>query len=360
MKLTFRAWYHTLPLRRPYRLSFAVLERFETFYVAVEGEGRIGFGEITPLPGYGGETVEQAGRGLTEAKCELEAGKPVGEIAAQFARQYPFTASGLVSAFETWAEGETEAFHAPLPSDVPLAGLCAGNTPDEMVAEARRLIGDGFTVFKLKAGRPPETEEALVRAAAKELPPGGSLRLDANQAYSLDDALELCRRLEDLGEIALLEQPFKPEMWSECARLTASTSFPIMLDESIWTKEDILRAVDVGARRVKLKLCKHPGIAATIALVEEARRCGLGVVYGNGVQTALGNHLEARIHLRLGLPTATEASGFAKVVGHPFPSGLSVSRGKLADRGIGVTTEALATGRLVAEAVVTRKETGDG
>ncbi len=207
-------------------------------------------------------------------------------------------------------------------------------------------------MFKLKAGWPPETEEALVRAAAKELPPGGSLRLDANQAYGYEDALELCRRLEDLGEVALLEQPFKPEMWSECARLTSSTSFPIMLDESIWIKEEISRAVEVGAKHVKLKLCKHPGLAATSAMVEEARRCGLGIVYGNGVQTALGNHLEARAHLRLGLSTATEANGFAKVKEHPFPSGLTISRGKLVDHGLGVNIAALATGRLVAEAVV--------
>ncbi len=354
MKLTFRAWYHSLPLRRPYRLSFATLERFETFYVALEGEGRIGFGEVTPLPGYGGETVEQASRALTEAKGDLAAGKPAAEVAAQLAQKYPFTASGLACAFETWAEGEAKAFQAPLRADVPLAGLCAGNTPDEMVAEARRLIGDGFTVFKLKAGRAPETEEALVRAAAKELPPGGSMRLDANQAYNYNDALELCRRLEDLGEVALLEQPFKPEMWSECARLTSSTSFPIMLDESIWTVEDIARAVEVGAKHVKLKLCKHPGLAATTIMVEEARRRGLGIIYGNGVQTALGNHLEARAHLQCGLSTATEANGFAKVQDHPFPSGLTVSRGKLADQGIGVTTEALATGRLVAESVIPR------
>jgi o-succinylbenzoate synthase len=352
MKLIFRAWHHSLPLRRPYRLSFAVLERFETFYVSLEGEGKIGFGEITPLPGYGGETVEEAACALVEAGRELAAGKPMSEVSVQLSPKYPFTASGLACAFETWAEGEMDAFLAPLPAGVPLAGLCAGNTPAEMTSEARRLIEDGFTVFKLKAGRSPKIEETLARAAAKLLPPGGSMRLDANQAYSPDDALELCRRLEDMASIALLEQPFKPEMWSECARLTSSTSFPIMLDESIWTKEDIVRAVECGAKHVKLKLCKHQGIAGTTALVEEARRHGIGIVYGNGVQTALGNHLEARIHLRRGLSTAIEANGFAKVQSHPFRSGLTVSGGKLVDQGISITTEALATGRLVAEAFV--------
>jgi o-succinylbenzoate synthase len=352
MKLTLRAWHHSLPLRRPYRLSFATLEQFDTFYVALEGDGKFGFGEVTPLPGYGGETVEAAARALSLATKELTAGKPAGEVWSQLAPDYPMTASGLACAFETWAEGKVEAFQASLGANIPLAGLCAGNTPAEMTAEAKRLVSEGFTVFKLKAGRAPETEEILARAAAKELPPGGSMRLDANQAYGYDDALELCRRLEDLGSMALLEQPFKPEMWAESRRLTSSTSFPIMLDESIWIKQEISRAVEVGAKYVKLKLCKHPGLAATTAMVEEARRCGLGIIYGNGVQTALGNHLEARAHLRLGLTTAIEASGFAKVKEHPFPSGLKLSQGKIVDHGLGVTIESLATGRLVVEAVI--------
>ncbi len=351
MAPVFRAWHHALPLKKPYRLSFAVLDRFETFYVGLEGEGNTGFGEITPLPGYGGETVDEAKRALAEIAHELAVGAPVGEIAARLSRKYPFTASGLACAFETWAEGQAQAF-AALPDDVPLAGLCAGDTPDEITAEARRLRQGGYTVFKMKAGRLPELEEALVRAAARELPQGGSLRLDANQAYSPDDAYELCGRLEDLSAIALLEQPFKPDMWSECERLTSSTSFPMMLDESIWTAEDISRAADCGAQHVKLKLCKHPGTAASMALIEEARRHKLGIVYGNGVQTALGNHLEARVHLWCGLSTAIEANGFVKVKEHPYPSRLEVSGGKLVDGGIGVATGTVASGRLIAEAVV--------
>ena len=43
MKLTLRVWYHALPLKKPYRLSFAVLEKFETLYIALEGDGNGGW-----------------------------------------------------------------------------------------------------------------------------------------------------------------------------------------------------------------------------------------------------------------------------------------------------------------------------
>jgi len=353
MKLTLRAWYHALPLKKPYRLSFAVLEKFETLYIALEGDGRTGVGEVTPLPGYGTETIELAIAAVQEAAREFSAGKSIEELSLGLAHKYPFTASGLACAYETWVEGEAAAFDAPLASSIPLAALCPGNTPATIAAEARRLLDSGVTVLKLKAGRAPELEESLVRAVAKELPPGttlpGTLRLDANQAYNPKDALELCRRLEDLGQIGLLEQPFNIEMWSECAQLTSATTFPIMLNESICEKEDIRRAQEVGAKWIKLKLCKHPGMAATAAMIAEANGRGFRLVFGNGVQTALGNHLENRVHLLTKLPTATEANGFAKVKEHPFTSRLNIVGGNVVDQGLSITVNGLATGRLVAE-----------
>lgn len=79
MKLKLRAWHHSLPLKKPYRLSFTVLKTFETLYIALEGEGRVGFGEITPLPGYGVETIELAISAVQEAARALSAGKPIEE-----------------------------------------------------------------------------------------------------------------------------------------------------------------------------------------------------------------------------------------------------------------------------------------
>ncbi len=362
MKLKLRAWHHSLPLKKPYRLSFTVLKTFETLYIALEGEGRVGFGEITPLPGYGVETIELAISAVQEAARALSAGKPIEELSVELAHKYPFTASGLACAYETWVEGEAAAFATPLASSIPLAALCPGDTPEAIAAEARRLLDSGVTVLKLKAGRDPAMEESLVRAVAKELPPGttlpGTLRLDANQAYKPEAALELCRRLEDLGMIGLLEQPFNVEMWSETARLTSSTTFPIMLDESICEKDDIRRAQECGAKWVKLKLCKHPGMAATAGMIGDAYRRGLKLVFGNGVQTALGNHLENRVHLLSKLPTATEANGFAKVQEHPFQSRISIAGGNVVDHGLSITLNGLATGRLVAEGTVARSAIG--
>jgi len=81
------------------------------------------------------------------------------------------------------------------------------------------------------------------------------------------------------------------------------------------------------------QVMQAPGMAATAAMIAEANGRGFRLVFGNGVQTALGNHLENRVHLLTKLPTATEANGFAKVKEHPFASRLNIVGGNVVDQG---------------------------
>jgi hypothetical protein len=71
-----------------------------------------------------------------------------------------------------------------------------------------------------------------------------------------------------------------------------------------------------------------------MALANAARERGLEVVYGNGVQTALGNHLEARVHESLRLNTACESNGFLKVHDSPISHLLQTVHGELLDGGV--------------------------
>ena len=165
--------------------------------------------------------------------------------------------------------------------------------------------------------------------------------------------LDLCRRLEDLSASALLEQPFKNGMWPECERLTSATSFPIMLDESIWTKEDISRAVKRRGKAHQAQALQAPGNGRfPVALIEHVAAPAWESSTATASRPPSATTWRRSVHLRCDLSTAIEASGFAKVKEHPFPSGLTIFRGKLVDHGLGVNIAALATGRLVAEAVV--------
>ena len=330
------AYYFRLPLRTPYGLSFAMLAHFDTVYVVLEGQGHRGFGEITPLPGYSWESLDSVREELQTMGKELKSGRPLSEVLLTTTTRSPFVASAVACACETWEEGEAKAFETPVSQGIPLVAYCGGETPEESRKKGVSLTAEGFRTLKLKVGRlSPWKESQRIRAVAAAVPADCRLRLDANQAYGFEDAMALCRELEGIEKVELLEQPFRSDQWVMHEKLAGKVRVPLMLDESILSKEDVLRAADCGARFVKFKLCKHLGMGGSVDVAKTAAEKGMGIVYGNGVQTALGNHLEARVYVHLGLQRAAETNGFLKLAESPGPHNLHLSEGTLLDDGLG-------------------------
>jgi L-Ala-D/L-Glu epimerase len=254
----------------------------------------------------------------------------------------PFVGSGLISALETWQEGFEAAFRSPVACPVPLAALCPGESPEEAVRQASALCGQGYRTFKLKIGAGlMALDIARIRAVGQALPREGELRLDANQALTWDQAMEITGAIADLP-IALLEQPFPAADFDSHQRLANLTPIPLMLDESIWTEADVHQAAAGGIKLVKLKLCKHKGLAHTRKLIALAKELGLEVVLGNGVQTVVGNHLEMRIYAAAGLSTAAECNGFLKVANFPLPYDININQAFIRDQGLGSASAILA------------------
>jgi len=349
MDATLSIFRYSIPLTSAYVLSFGQVRSFETFYVVFRAEGRFGAGEVTPLPGYSSETPESVARELTDLAQELGRGRPIRDMVNGMAPRSPFAGSGVACAFETWLSGPKAAFYSPLPL-VPLAAFCAGQTPKEAASRARDLVGQGYSRLKVKVGEGPDEDLARVRSVAAGLPEGVKVRLDANQGYTFDQALAVCQDLEGMSAVELLEQPFAPDRWREHENLARKTGLPIMLDESIWNEDDVRRASDCGAGLVKFKLCKHLGLEGSRRMIGLAHELGLGVVYGNGVQTALGNHLEAGLFNDAGLVLASESNGFLKTQDSPVGHRIKVRRGMLDDGGLYDLEAAFEKGALLAKA----------
>lgn len=338
MTVRLRLYRMSLPLREPYVLSFATVHRLEGFLVAADGDGRLGLGEITPLPGYGDETPD----GVVAAWRALRPeNRGFRRRVAEMAGKAPMFASGIICALETWEAGEGSPLYRSLRRPVPLTALCPGDTPQAARRAAQDLLHEGYGSLKLKIGRGDIGADLDRIRAVTEVAADAELRVDANQGLDMRDARYVARALEALPT-ALLEQPLPAEAWEAFAELAASTSTALMLDESIHTAAHIDRAKSAGARLVKLKLCKHPGLAATRDLLAHARQAGMDAILGNGVQSAVGNHYEAQLHEEAGLVRACEANGFCKVADDFLPHAMRVERGRLLDSGFGDLRAALA------------------
>jgi L-Ala-D/L-Glu epimerase / N-acetyl-D-glutamate racemase len=345
--LDFAAVSCPLKLAEPYNLAFGALTQFDSFFVRVVTPQGEGYGEVTPLPGYSAETPRTVEESLASIAGELGAGADGAAIVARLEKDAPMVASALACALETAVLGIDEAFLCPHES-IPLLALCQGSSPEAVTREAGRLSRAGYATLKMKVGtRPVADDLALLRAAAAGAKSGIRIRIDANQAMTPEAARALVSSLGDLP-VELFEQPFTPDMDAEMGPLAAVSPVPLMLDESINDTDDIHRAASLGVRYVKLKLCKHPGMAATQAMIAHAKANGLRLVFGNGVQSALGNRLEARVHREGRIDSASEANGFLKVARSSFGEAMTARGGRLIDAGLGRPAALFAAGKAVA------------
>ncbi|GIG30088.1 o-succinylbenzoate synthase [Cellulomonas marina] len=176
---------------------------------------------------------------------------------------------------------------------------------------AHRIVtgSGGCTTAKVKVAERGQTlaeEVARLEAVRDALGPGGRVRVDANAAWDVDEAV---RRLGVLdraaGGLEYAEQPV-PTV-ADLAAVRRRTSVPIAADESVRRAEDPLAVARAGAADVLvLKVQPLGGVRACLRLVEQV---GLPVVVSSALETSVG--LAAGLALAAALPELPYACGLA-------------------------------------------------
>jgi L-alanine-DL-glutamate epimerase-like enolase superfamily enzyme len=98
------------------------------------------------------------------------------------------------------------------------------------VEMAKKRAREGFRILKLKGGLDPELDVRRVRAVRRALP-NLTLRLDADQGYSVHAALDVARALD--GQLEFLEQPTLAKDLLALRQVTENSPVPILADESL-------------------------------------------------------------------------------------------------------------------------------
>ena len=283
---------YALELARPLVTAQGSLTSREGIVLSLgDGEGHWGRGDAAPVPGFSSET-------LSDAASELE----------RFCRERPLESQEFSTLQEI--EGVMDAFSAS-PSvcnaieqalvdlmaqrmKTPLAVLLNASACDavqsgclvQSVHDARACAAEGFSVFKVKvSGATLQQDLQRVRAIAKALPTGSSLRLDANRSLGWEDARRLLDECADLP-IEYVEEPLVKEEVARMPALRAESRTPIALDESVVEMEVLRRALEEEAMDVvvlKSMMCGGP--------LQMLKRACLAQWYG--VDTCFTSSLES-------------------------------------------------------------------
>ncbi|MBY0404568.1 MAG: dipeptide epimerase, partial [Cyanobacteria bacterium] len=144
------------------------------------------------------------------------------------------------------------------PNRAPKTSYTLGIADLETLEKKTKIaLSRGYDILKIKLGGPQDKESlALIRSLA----PDATLRVDANAAWSLAEALELLPQLAAYG-VEFVEEPlnFKTSSDEDYFRLKEETPLPLMADESCLTLRDIPRCA-LFFHAINLKPTKTGGL----------------------------------------------------------------------------------------------------
>lgn len=222
---------HTLQFKFAAGTSRGVMHQHKVWYVKLEKLGKIGIGEIAPLPGLSCDWSEDFGDKLPEL---IEKGlENLSSVTA-----YPSVAMGLHTALLSL---ENDNVFTVFPGDfiagkqsILINGLVWMNDKTTMLQQIDEKIKAGFTCIKLKIGAINfEDEIALLKHIRTHFSANDiEIRVDANGAFPITEVLSKLEKLAQL-EIHSIEQPIKAGQLDEMAQLCQNSPLPIALDEEL-------------------------------------------------------------------------------------------------------------------------------
>jgi L-Ala-D/L-Glu epimerase / N-acetyl-D-glutamate racemase len=302
--------------RVPVETTFGRLAEREVVRIRVRVGDLAGVGEAAPLPGYDAPTG-----GLDDALAGLEAAAaaPSLEVALEAAADGPPHARAALdmAAWDLRGQREGRPVAALLSTD-PLADVPVNalvSAPDRAGAsrEAAQAVAAGFRCLKVKVGTGDDAGRlAAVRAVTG---PDVAIRIDANGAWTVEEAVAALRALEPIG-IELCEEPVHGVEALRAVR--ERVDVPIAMDE---TARAPGAAGSGAADAVCLKVGPAGGIDVLMEAAAAARAAGSDVYLASTFDgpTGIAAALHAAAALRVTRPCGLATLALFADVEDPVP-----------------------------------------
>lgn len=300
----------SLPMVKPVKMSFEEVKTADNLVVRIETEdGIVGWGEAASAPTMTGETaagMTAAVRHLAPLLRGADAAQPTATMAGVFPYLYGNAAAKSAIEMALWdalGRASGQPLHALLGGArrqrIPLLRMVGTGRLDSDLEEAARSKAEGYVAYKIKVGvADPRADAARTRAVCDVLGPDVLICADANQAWSVDDAVTYVQAVADTS-LAFFEQPVAAADVAGMARVARATRVPISVDEGLHSLAD-LRAHHVAgaARGCSLKTIKLGGVRPVVDAGLLCEELGLHInlackIAESGIATAAMLHLAA-------------------------------------------------------------------
>lgn len=166
--------------------------------------------------------------------------------------------------------------------NIPLTDYTIGI--DDTQKMLQKINAHPVPIYKIKVAKKEDIE--TLKTIRKHT--DAILRIDANAAWTLNDALEILPTLEELN-IELIEQPFEKANFEATKILADRTTIPIIADESCVNEKDVEKCAN-AFDGINIKLTKCAGITPALRMIKEAKKLNLAVMMGCMSETEIGTY----------------------------------------------------------------------
>lgn len=159
--------------------------------------------------------------------------------------------------------------------------------PAQMATDAKMILDQGYPAIKVKLGQDGKKDILRMQAIRKAVGNDVPLRIDANQGWSVQEAIDTLQALATLG-IQHCEEPISRHWYNELPRVKKESPIPIMADECCGDHHDAARLIAIGAcDYFNIKLGKSGGIRNGLRMVRLAEAAGIQLQIGAMIESRL-------------------------------------------------------------------------
>jgi L-Ala-D/L-Glu epimerase len=316
--------------RRTFAIARSSADAFERVVFEIEAGGVTGRGEAAPTSYYG-----QDADVVALALEDVEITDP-WDIEGSLVHNYQLPPSALAALDNALHDLAAKRLGVPvyrllgLAKPEPVSAYTLGIADRETtIADAERLRE--YPILKVKVGGWKDVETLRAVSVAS----GADLWVDANEAFSPEEAIDVVAELKEIG-VRMIEQPVPASAGPEALGMVteAASPVPLMADESSIEARDVPGLAGYVSG-VNVKLAKCGGIRSALKMIHMARAHGMLVMVGCMVETSLG--ISAAAHIS-GLVDFVDLDGAMLLADDPY-SGPTYENGRIllsGEPGLGV------------------------
>jgi L-alanine-DL-glutamate epimerase-like enolase superfamily enzyme len=310
-----------MALNEPFIISYTELYDLPVILLRMETEdGTVGWGESVPDPFVTGETWESTFETLKYTLSPLIIGENpfnINQIHKKMDGEVRHVPAAKAAVDLALYDLIGKITHQPVyhliggkaHSSLDIPNVISILPPEDMAQKAEEISNKGIKHVKIKVGTDVETDIARIQQVRQALPKETKLRVDANQGWSVYEAIRVIDSTRDCS-VEWYEQPTKAGDHKAMAEVRSATHAHIMADESV---HGVLDLIDMHHNRsadsINIKLMKTGGIHPALKLSHLADELNMYCQVGSMVETAIATMAGAHLAISQGVIGSNEMVG---------------------------------------------------